>query len=387
MESAVTAVTRILYVVNNIEFFRSHRWPLAEGARAAGFDVHVATPNGENDAAMRAAGFQHHPFHLARGGQNPLRDGRSLTELVALYRHVRPALVHHVTIKPVVYGGLAARIARVPAVVQAVSGLGYVFMAKGTRARLRRTAVIALYKQAFAHPNLRAIFQNRDDERELCALRIVRPEQAVHIAGSGVDLSAFSVGAPPDKAPALVVLPARTLWDKGVGEFVQAARILRDRARGGSPPARFALVGGPDPHNPTAVDPQTLDTWAREGVVEVWGHRTDMPRVLAQAAIVCLPSYREGMPKTLLEACAASRPIVTTDVPGCREAVRNGENGFVVPPRDPNRLADALGTLLDDPDLRQRMGAAGRARAEREFDVRAVVSRTLALYRELMRGL
>jgi glycosyltransferase involved in cell wall biosynthesis len=372
---------RLLMVVNDAPFFWSHRLPLAEGAKRRGWDVHVATGPGAHDADIAPRGLTYHPVPaLTRAGRNPARELEVVASLARLFRAIRPDVLHLVSIKPVLYGGIVARLVGVPAVVSAVSGLGYVFLARGARANVARGAALAAYRVALGKGRSRTIFQNEDDRKELLGRGVVSPDRTVIIRGSGVDLDVFPARPEPEGGRPLVVLPSRLLWDKGVGELVRAARILR---RGGSD-ARFALVGDTDP-NPTTVPRATLEAWSAEGVVEWWGFRDDMPEVLRQASLVCLPSYREGLPKALLEAGATARAAVTTDVPGCRDAVRHEHNGLLVPPRDAHALAEALGRLLSDPALRRRMGAAGRARAEAEFSVERVVDETMAVYEALAR--
>jgi glycosyltransferase involved in cell wall biosynthesis len=373
-----SARPRLLFVVNDAGFFLSHRLVLAEAARSAGYDVHVATPPGSGADRVGALGFPHHAIRLSRRGSRPWAEAASVAGLVALYRRLRPTLVHHVTVKPVLYGSIAARIAGVPGVVNAVSGLGYLFIAPGALAGVRRRAVLAAYRIAFRGRGTWVIFQNEDDRGLFLDAGVVPYGRTVLIRGSGVDLAAFQPTAEPPE-PSVVVLPARMLWDKGVGEFVEAAAALR--AEGVL--ARFVLVGDTDAGNPAAIPGERLLEWQAAGTVEWWGHRTDMPAVLAAAHVVCLPSYREGLPKALLEASAAGRPIVTTDVPGCREAVRDGENGWLVPVRESAPLAERLRALLTDAGLRQRMGRRGRAIAEAEFGVERVVAATLELYRAL----
>lgn len=378
----VAWLPRLLFVVNNAAFFTSHRLPLGLGAIGRGYEVHVACPPSPALDALPAHGFHVHPVPLSRGRNTPGSESRTLRALVRLYRRVKPDIVHHVTVKPVLYGSLAARIAGVPAVVNAVSGLGYLYTTAGAAAWLRRTAVETLYRVALRHPRMRVIFQNADDLHALVSRGLVRGRDAVLVRGSGVDLSAFAAAAEPEGTPPLVVLPARMLWDKGVGDFVEAAKILQGRGV----QLRAVLVGDVDPGNPTSVPVARIREWVSSGVVEWWGQRDDMPEVLPASSVVCLPSYREGLPKALLEAAACARPIVATDVPGCREVVVHGTTGRLVPPREPAALADALESLLADPVARSRMGAAARALAEREFSVQRVVSEQLALYRELLPG-
>ncbi|MBL8482426.1 MAG: glycosyltransferase family 4 protein, partial [Rhodocyclaceae bacterium] len=324
---------RLLFVVNVDWYFLSHRLPIALAARQHGYEVHVATGLTAPASAIADHGFVVHPLQLERGSSDPFEAVRLLRELHRLFRALQPDLVHLVTIKPVLLGGIAARLARVPAVVAAVPGLGYVFSARGVVARARRMIVSQLYRRVFGHPNLRVIVQNRDDLELLRQNAGLDPERASLIRGSGVDLSVFVPVAQAPGAP-LVLLAARLLADKGVREFAVAARRLR-AYRG----ARFVLAGDPDIANPASIPQAELQAWLAEGFLEWWGYRADMPAVLAAASIVVLPSYREGLPKLLAEAAACGRAVITTDVPGCRDAVVAGQTALLVPPRDADALA------------------------------------------------
>lgn len=368
--------SRVLFVVNDATFFLSHRLDLALGVRNAGYDVHVATPRDSASARIEEAGLPFHAFPLTRRGTSPPGELRAVGALVALYRKLRPDLVHHVTAKAILYGGAAARITGIRAVVHAVSGLGYVFIAQSTRAKLLRQLIVRSYAVATGHPNCAVIFQNEDDRAVFASA--IRAREILMIPGSGVDLSRFRATPLPDDKVPLVVLPARMLWDKGVGELVAATRLLRERGVA----LRVALVGGVDSGNPAMVPRAQIESWVREGVVEWWGARTDMPNVLAQATIVALPSYREGMPKSLLEACAVGRPIVTTDVPGCRDAIV-GDYGRLIPARDAPALADALAKLVGDRSELERM-AREAARAAPRFAIEKVIAETVALYERLL---
>jgi len=281
--------------------------------------------------------------------------------------------------KPVVWGGIATRLLGVPAVVHAVTGLGYLFIRSGPAAWAQRQAVKALYRFALGHGNGRVIFQNGDDRDLFLRHRLVKAERVVMIRGCGVDMTEFSPASEPDGPPA-VLFPARLIGDKGLNEFIAAVEILKAR----QVEARFVLVGRHDPQNPTNIDPARVADWQRRGLVEVGGFATDMPAALNAAHIVCLPSYREGLPRTLIEAAACGRAIVTTDVPGCREVVRHGENGLLVPVRDSAALAEALAVLIDDPERRRTMGARGRAMAEAEFSVERFVAESLDTYRAVL---
>ncbi len=369
----------ILYLVTEDWYFVSHRLPLAEAALKAGYRVVVATRVQSHGERIRAAGCELVPIGMDRGGRNPWSELRSLWELVGIYRSIRPDIAHHVALKPVLYGTIAGSITGVPAIVNALAGLGYVFTGSGGVREGARFLIRPLFRLLFNRPRVLVLLQNPDDRNLLIDAGVLRKERTALIRGSGVDLEQFPV-RPVPPGPPVVILPARMLWDKGVGEFVEAARRLR--ARGVE--ARFVLVGGRDPANPAAIPAEVLDSWQREGVIEWWGHRDDMPEVFSQSAIVCLPSYREGLPKALLEAAAAGRPVVTTDVPGCREVVQEGVNGYLVLARDPAALADALARLIDHPERCEELGARGRLLVEQEFSVTRVVEETLRLYQRLL---
>lgn len=363
---------KLLYFVTEDWYFCSHRLPLAIAARDAGYEVVVVTRVREHGEIIHQAGLKLVPFELSRRGMNPLAELSMFARLVAVYRREKPDLVHHVAMKPVLYGSLAARLAGVPCVINALAGLGWLFTSGSRHARLLRGPVAAALRMALGRTV--TIVQNPDDQSALVSLGV--PLDGIRmVRGSGVDTGVYAPGDEEDGIP-LVVLPARMLWDKGVGEFVAAAEQLR--AEGIA--ARFALVGAPDPMNPASVPVVQLLAWQTAGAVEWWGRRDDMPEVYRQAHLVCLPSYREGLPKSLIEAAACSRAIVTTDAPGCREIVRDGDNGLLVPLKDAPALANALRRLIMDGALRRRMGARSRQIAVDEFALERVISATLDVY-------
>ena len=375
----MNAPRRILYFATEDWVFCLHRLPLAQAARAAGHEVVVVTRVREHAARITAAGLRLVPLEMARGGMRPWQEFATLVRLWRIYRRERPDLVHHVAVKPVLYGSLAAWAAGVPAVVNALTGLGFLFTSRRLLARLLRPPVELALRVLLNRANTRVIVQNTDDYEALTRRGIVRAANARLIRGSGVDVAAFTPAPEPPGTP-VVALPARLLWDKGVGEFAEAARLLK--ARGAR--ARFALVGDRDPENPAVVPQATLDAWRDEGLVELWGWRNDMAQVYRECHIVCLPSYREGFPKVLLEAAACGRPLVSTTVEGCREAIVHGTSGYSVPVRDAPALAAALAPLIADAALRARMGAAARDIVCGEFSLAAVIDRTLAVYGELL---
>jgi glycosyltransferase involved in cell wall biosynthesis len=370
---------RLLLVYNIPEYFMMRGLRTAIAARAEGFEVHVATPEGPVTERIRSAGLDFHAISMSRSGLSPRSEIACLADLIRLYRRLKPDLVHHSTIKPVVYGGIAARLTGVPAVVHAIHGLGYVFTARGARVGFLRRGVKFALRRAFGHRHERITFLNREDSEAFVESGILAERDAIVVCPMGVDVSVFRASQEPAPPP-VVILPARLLWDKGVGEFVAAARILKARRT----VARFVLVGDADPGNPMTVPVRQIRAWAEEGVVECWGWIEDMAAVYAQSHIVCLPSYREGLGMVLVEGGACGRPLVATDVAGCREVVSHGENGLLVPPRNPEALADAIGTLIGDSSLRARMGARGREIVTQKFSEEQVVRETLILYRELL---
>jgi glycosyltransferase involved in cell wall biosynthesis len=373
---------RILYFVNVGWFFLSHRLPLARAARASGYEVHVACSVDDPAEAerIRAEGFIVHVLRGARGARTLGESWRLARDLNALLSRLRPQILHNVTLRQVLLGGALARIRGVPTCVCALTGLGFVFT-DPDRHRWARHAVCRLLGWVTAGRGAVLLLQNHDDRGLLERLGAVRPGRSIVIQGSGVDVDAFSVRPQPAGEP-WVVLPARLLRDKGIDEFCAAAAELRRRGCS----IRFAIAGGLDPRNPSAYTEADINGLARSSGVELWGHRPDMQVVYQHAAVVCLPSYREGFPKVLREAAAIGRAIVTTDVPGCRDAVEPGRTGLLVPARDSAALADAIASLAGDELLRARMGEAGARRVRERFSERHVIEQTLALYDRMRRG-
>lgn len=371
----------VLFVVNSPEFFLSHRLPLAIAVRATGVTVHIATGLGPACKEIADLGFQHHLLPISRSGHNPLFELGTLLGLYRLIRKIKPDLVHLVTIKPVLYGGLIARLAGVPAMVAAISGLGTVFIDRKQNQFWMRCGIEWLYRVALGHSNAKVIFQNLDDRAALIDMSGVSQDKTAVIRGSGVSLATYSMQPEPEGVP-VVTFAARLLEDKGVREFVAAARVLRQRGI----VARFWLAGSLDPGNLTSITQKELSRWSKDGFVEILGYRSDIPNLFANSNIIVLPSYREGLPKALVEAAACGRAVVTTDVPGCRDAIEPESTGLLVPVRDASALADAIQFLIENPDRRKQMGVSGRALAEREFAIEKVVDAHLAIYHELTNG-
>jgi glycosyltransferase involved in cell wall biosynthesis len=370
---------KIIFLVTEDWYFWSHRLHIARALQSAGADVVVMTRIGQLRAAMEAEGFRVIPWRISRHSLNPLREWNAFFQVIRAYGRERPDLVHHVALKPIVYGGFAARLCRGIPSVNAVAGLGHVFSNSVSSMRLLRFVLSGMLRVILKANNTKTVFQNDDDRQLLLQEGVVSAAQSIVIRGAGVDIEQFSPRPEPAGVP-VVLLASRMLWDKGVGEFVAAAKKLREQAL----VARFVLVGDPDPENPSAIPQKQLRLWQESGLVELWGHRSEMAAVFSQANLVCLPSYLEGLPKVLIEAAACGRAIVATDVPGCREVVRHQNNGLLVPVRDSDALAEAIALLIKNPPLRARLGTRGREIVVREFSEETILAQTLKVYGELL---
>jgi glycosyltransferase involved in cell wall biosynthesis len=371
---------RLLLVVTEDWYFASHRFDLARTARVAGFDVALATRVSSWRGRIESEGIRVFPLQfMRRSSRQPWVELQAIRELASLYRDWKPDVVHHVAAKPVIYGGLAARRTGVKGVVAALAGLGHAFASERASARMLRPALLAAYRAALKQRHVRLIVQNPEDQRFVLEQRLVQQQELRVIRGSGVDTQVFHPHADPGGVPTFVLV-ARMLWDKGVGEFVEAARMLQQR----NVAARCLLVGEADPENPAAITREHLRRWHAEGHVEWWGHRSDIADVLAGVHVACLPSYREGLPKSLLEAAACGLPLIATDVPGCREIAVHEQTALLVPPRNAAALAEAMTRLACDAGLRRRLGTAGRQRVCEHFSTERITGQTIALYRELV---
>jgi glycosyltransferase involved in cell wall biosynthesis len=368
----------LLFVVTEDWYFWSHRVDLACAARAAGWRVLLATRFGAHRARIEALGIECFELPFERSLRHPLTDLRVLFALWALVARARPRVVHLVALKPILLAALAMPFKPRARFVAALTGMGYLFASGDGLARGIRRVVRPVLGWLLRRPNCHALVQNGDDLRLLSTLGVDTATHATLIRGAGVD-TAHYVPTPVPAGPPIVLLPARMLRDKGVGEFLAAASMLRER----QPELRCVLVGGIDPDNPAGYARAELEAEATEVGVEWWGQREDMREVFAAATLVCLPSYREGLPKALLEAAASGRALVATDVPGCRDICRPGESGLLVPARDAAALASAIETLINDEALRTRLAAGARALVEREFAAGRVHAETLALYARL----
>jgi glycosyltransferase involved in cell wall biosynthesis len=370
---------KLIYLVTEDWYFWSHRLPMAEAARAAGFDVGVAARVAAHGERIRAAGFTLHPLRWRRRRIGPLASLAAVTEVAALYRRERPALVHHVALKAAVLGSLAALIAGVPAVVNAVTGVGFVASSPRWRARLLRRPLDFALTHLLERRNSRVVVQNEDDRRLLLALRPGAGERIAVIRGSGVDTAHFTP-APEPPPPIVAGFAGRLLEDKGVATLVEAQQHLW---RSGVL-LHLMIAGEPDPENPSSIDAATLARWRELPGITWLGAIEDVRELWRKAHIAVLPSRREGLPKSLLEAAAMGRPIVATDVPGCREIAHASVNALLVPPDDAAALAAALAALARDAEQRRRFGEASRRLVESDLAQEAVGAATVALYRRLL---
>ncbi|MFO1412764.1 MAG: glycosyltransferase family 4 protein [Burkholderiales bacterium] len=371
---------RIVYFANTDWYLYNFRLPLAREARKRGHDVVLVSPPGPYVERLRGEGFRWEPVPMSRRGFNPIAELRALAALYRLYASLRPDVVHHFTVKCIVYGGVIARTLRVRRVVSAVAGMGYVFGSRDAMARVLRAPVRFLMRSAMGGPGAVTIVQNPEDGEAILVAKLIAPRQLRLIRGSGVNTDRFrpACTAAP-RTPPRVLFPARLLRDKGIAEFV----ALAGRIGAEGIAAEFIAAGERDPGNPASIGDGELERWRREGRVTFLGHVEDMAALLNTVALVVLPTtYSEGVPRGLLEAAAAAIPVVTTDAPGCREAVVHGDNGLLVPPHDLEALVDAVRGLLLAPERALAMGARGRERVCAEFDERRVIEDTLGTYEE-----
>ena len=368
---------KIILFANTDWYLYNYRLPLAEALRDEGHEVLLLSPSGNYAQRIQDHNFKWQAFDISRRGINPLKEFQTISRLTQVYRCEKPDIVHHFTIKCVLYGSFAAWKAGVKRVINAVTGLGFIFTSRNLFARLAKPVVEFLYQRVLKRS--RVIFQNQHDLNYFVKNKLVSENQCVLIPGSGVDVDKFKPTPYAEGIP-LVVLPARMLWDKGVKEFVEAAELVKQSGV----KARFALVGDVDEGNPSAIPRKQLQEWHEQGVIEWWGWQEDMASVYQKAAVVCLPSYYgEGLAKSLIEGAASGRALVASDIPGCREVIEDGVNGLLVPTQAAPILADALKIILYKGKIFKRMGNASRKKAVRHFSQQKIISETMSLYNGL----
>ncbi|MEO5831253.1 MAG: glycosyltransferase family 4 protein [Rhodanobacter sp.] len=375
---------KCIFFANTDWYLYNFRLATALRLQADGHEVIMVSPPGDFGGRFAAHGLRWVTLPMNRASLNPLREAATWWHLLKILRRERPDLLHSFTVKCAIYGALAARAANVPAVVNAVAGMGYVFTSDNFKARALRPLVKALLRASLGGAHAILILQNPDDAAAFTESGLVKPDRIRVIRSSGVDTTRFQPVAPPRAGDGRlrVLLAARLLWEKGLQEFADAARLLRDEGRD----VEFVLAGMPDSGNPHSVDATQVQQWADAGLLQWLGHVDDMPALLNSVDVMALPSYyREGVPKCLIEAAACGLAIVTTDRPGCREVVtRHGVDGLRVGVRDARELADRISALDDDRELLSRLGRRARERALADFDERMVIQRTVDVYAELM---
>lgn len=371
-------MTKILLSANTDWYLFNFRMALANYLRDLNYVVVFVSPPGDYSSYFEQLGFRWIPWMVSRKEINPLKEIGVLFSLRNIYQQEKPDIVHHHTIKPVIYGSIAARKVKIPVVVNSITGRGYVFQSGKVKARLLRWIIKYLYRKVLRFPNNKVIFENQYDRQEFIRAGFVEASGTYLIEGVGVDPDRFSPVPELETAP-LVLLSGRMLWDKGVEVFVEAAKLLKSKEVN----ARFVLVGKPDPGNPESIDESILREWEEEGVIEWWGWQSDMVAVFAQTHIVVLPTqYGEGVPTILIEGAASGKPLIAADVPGCRSIVQNGVNGILLSKNDPNSLADALERLILSPELRKEMGKKSRELFLSKFTHKHVNLATVQVYKD-----
>lgn len=371
---------KILFLFSDDRFFWSHRLPIARAALREGYEVVLATAVYSYAQQIQEEGFRLIPLNMRRKAGSLLTEINAVRQMRAIYRSEQPKVLHHVAIKAVLYGAVASLGRTETPVINALTGLGYLAASTSRKAAMLRFIVWNAFKFFLRRRNQWALVENQQD-KELLVKQLKIPEERVLVTrGSGVNIEAFAPSPEPEGVP-VIVLASRMLRIKGIYEFVESARLLKQRGLA----CRFVLVGDSDPNNPSCIAQEELQEWHNSGVIEWWGHHQDMPEIFKRASIVCLPSHGgEGVPKVLMEAAASGKPIITTDVPGCREIVHDGLNGLLVPAKNVTVLADAMQKLAVDRDLRCQMGTRSREIAVQEFSEDEVIRQTLNLYRQVL---
>jgi len=371
---------RILFVVNVDWFFVSHRLKIAEEAIKFGYDVYVASEDTGFSNELFMKGIKFIKLSISRSGTNPLSELKTFICLSRIFYRVKPDLVHLITLKPIIYGSILSKLFNVNYVVNSLSGLGYNFT--GERVSFIQKLIIKFMRYGFNRSNVFLIFQNKEDSQELKELGIISfKNNLIWIKGSGVDLFKFKSSDMPSFDKIIFLFPARMLWDKGVKELLEASKILKIKYKN---KIQFILAGMSDEENKSGISSKLLIQW-KDGEYFKWiGFQSDMFKIYNNSHVVILPSYREGLPKTLIEACSMGRAIITTDAIGCRDCVDEGINGFKIPVKDSKKLADVIEQLIKSPNRISEMGKASRIKAEREFNINNVIATHMEIYNQLL---
>ncbi|WP_140919908.1 glycosyltransferase family 4 protein [Limnobaculum xujianqingii] len=366
---------KILYVVNVDWFFVSHRLPIALKAIDEGFEVYLACGITDKQEMLENLGLKIYPLAISRSGTSLLSELKLFFHIYKVVSKIKPDIIHMVTIKPVIYAGIASKLLNIKKRIFSISGLGYVFIASGFKATLFRYVISLFYRLSIKCKNSIVIFQNPDDKDLFLKLNIVNLSQSILIRGSGVNLDKYPVLPEPDGVP-VVMLMARLLIDKGVLEFVEAAKILRNIID-----VRMVLVGDVDDSYPNSITKLELESWVNYNVIEYWGYTDNPAKTISQSNIIVLPSYREGLPKNLIEAAACARAVITTDVPGCRDAIIPDVTGTLVPLKNVNALVDNILDLINNSTKRYSFAKQGRILAENAFNINHVINTHIDIYK------
>lgn len=371
---------KILYIVNVDWFFISHRLPLAIEAKKKGYEVYVLAGDTGVGSSLEKHNITFIPWNISRAGTNVFKEISAILQLIRIFWQLKPKFVHNVGVKSVIYGTLVAQVFRKPH-VNALAGMGFAFTGSTLKAKILRTIIKRFFVFIFNSEKSLLILQNEDDMFWFLSKGYIKPSKVRLIKGSGVNLNDFKFESEPLTLPSIVCLPSRMLWDKGIREFIDAARIFRNK---NIKNIKFVLVGGVDSENPAKISKKQLQEWVSEGIVEWWGHQANMPLLLSKVNIVVLPSYKEGLPKVLLETAAVGRAIITTDVVGCREIIKHDYNGILVPPQNAEELARAIDKLIHNPNLRNKYIKNGYELIKKEFVIERVIEQTFSIYSELL---
>lgn len=370
---------KILYLITEDWFFYSHFFARAKAAKDAGYEVFVVTREGRHGSKIREAGITLIPVKLQRSTISPLSIIKELKSILQVYKEYRPDIVHHIALRPIIFGSICAYLSNIKHIINAPVGMGYVFISSSIKAKFLRP-IISFSLRCFLKNNI-CILENSDDRGELIKRGLLSPDKAVLIEGSGVSLIDYKF-VPRNNPRPKIMLAARMLKEKGIREFTEAAGIVN----GAHERCDFFLVGGTDFGNPGSIPPNEIESWCEKNGVIWVGHSTEMQNTILDADIFCLPSYREGLPRSLLEAGASGCTIITTDVPGCRQLVSHMRTGLLVPPRDSLALAKAIKILLEAPDLRASLSSAMRCEIEEKYSEETINEHTLAVYENIRGG-
>ena len=366
----------VLLSANTSWYLYNFRLPLLKELVSRGCKVHALAPYDSYAEKLEEIGIEHIPINITRSGLNPFADMALFSQFLSIYRRYKPDIVQHFTVKPVIYGTLAAHICNIPHIINMVPGMGYVFTGTSIKKFWVQRVVRLLYKATmnFSH---HVFFQNHDDRDYFLKYNLVDATRTSIVSGTGVDTTKFRPIKKKKRRGITFIMAARMLWDKGVGEYVKAARIVKQKY----PNSRFWMLGPVDMENPKGIKIEQLQRWNSEGVVQYFGMTDSIKNYLCDADVIVLPSYyREGIPLSLLEGAAMGMPIITTDSPGCREVVERKKNGFLVPIKDPIALANAMEKLAGNPALVSKMGKESRNLVKRKFDSKIVVKEILHYY-------